>query len=155
MKIKVRKGEIIMRVLVRQAAVSDFVSIHRLNRECLGYEYDEEATKANLTRILALDYYKVYIALWEEEVAGYVQASSYDNTYSVPLKNIMGIAVLPALQGQGIGRLLLEKVEQWAKEDGCLGVRLVSGVNRKKAHFFYGHCGYTRRKEQINFVKWF
>lgn len=141
--------------IIREAKLSDYNTIHELNLMSLGYDYELESTKENLKNILQSSYYKIFVAEIEKEVVGYIHGSNYDNTYSKPLKNIMGIAVKQNRQGNGIGRTLLEEIEKWAKEDGCMGVRLVSGLNRTNAHFFYKRCGYNQRKEQINFIKWF
>jgi GNAT superfamily N-acetyltransferase len=89
------------------------------------------------------------------EVVGYIHGCDYDCVYSDSLKDILGIAVDPAYQGRGIGRLLLSALEDWARQDGCAGVRLVSGFERHGAHQFYMRCGYTHRKDQKNFVKLF
>ena len=68
-------------------------------------------------------------------------------------KNILGIAVDPAFRHQGIGRALLNAVEEWGKQSGACAVRLVSGMERTGAHLFYQHCGYLRSKEQLNMKK--
>ncbi len=57
---------------------------------------------------------------------------------------INGLAVLPAYQGRGIGRALMEAMEQWGKEQGLSHVLLNSGVKREAAHGFYRHLGYDR-----------
>ena len=40
-----------------------------------------------------------------------------------------------------------------AREDGCRGVRLMSGFERGAAHEFYEHNGYVHRKNQRNYEK--
>lgn len=69
------------------------------------------------------------------------------------MKNNMGIAVFSGYHRQGIGRALLQAVENWAKETGASCVRLVSGAERTGAHGFYQRCGYTDGKNQLNFKK--
>lgn len=65
----------------------------------------------------------------------------------------MGIAVSKQYKRQGVGKALLEAVEEWAKKTGASGVRLVSGETRSGAHAFYRYCGYEGEKRQINFKK--
>ena len=86
---------------------------------------------------------------------GYIHGSTYDCTYSEPLITILGIAVDEHQRGHGIGRALLERLENWSKKCGCSGVRLVSGFNRFAAHNFYLCYGYTDRKDQKNLIKIF
>ena len=52
-----------------------------------------------------------------------------------------------------MGKALLRAVEDWAREDGCRGVRLMSGFERGAAHEFYEHNGYVHRKNQRNYEK--
>lgn len=65
----------------------------------------------------------------------------------------MGIAVSSDFRKSGIGEMLLNEVEKWAKDTGAYRVRLVSGATRIGAHAFYEFCGYTENKEQKNFKK--
>ena len=84
---------------------------------------------------------------------GYVHAQDYVVLYFDHMNNILGIAVAPAFRHQGIGRALLNAVEEWGKQSGACAVRLVSGMERTGAHLFYQHCGYLRSKEQLNMKK--
>jgi len=120
-----------------------------------GYDYPKEKTEIRLKFILSRSTDKLFVACEGKEVVGYIHGSDYECTYSDSLKNIMAIAVDEKYRGKGIGKLLLESLEKWAVDDGCIGVRLVSGMNREKAHEFYLHCGYNLRKEQKNFIKIF
>lgn len=140
---------------IRQAEITDYKAINNLNKNCLGYEFDLEKTKANLRHLLSLSYHRIFVAEIDNQVIGYIHGSEYDSTYNESLKNIMAIAVAPDKQGQGVGRLLLYSIEKWSENTGGIGVRLVSGMNREKAHIFYEHCGYSKRKTQINFIKLF
>ncbi len=145
-----------MNITIRPAAERDADAIWRVNKASLGYDYPVERTRENVRYVLSRPMYRVFVACDENgDVLGYAHAADYDNTYSDRLKNLMGLAVLDSAQGLGIGRMLLRAVETWAREDGCAGVRLVSGHNRTPAHQFYFHCGYVLRKEQKNLIKLF
>ncbi len=43
----------------------------------------------------------------------------------------------------GVGRLLLQELEARARDAGCLGIDLDSGVQRERAHRFYFREGFT------------
>lgn len=79
----------------------------------------------------------------------------YDLLNFGPLKNIMGIAVDPKYRRIGIGKALLETGEEWARDSGAEGVRLVSGEGRTEAHAFYRALGYDGNKMQLNLKKMF
>jgi GNAT superfamily N-acetyltransferase len=57
---------------------------------------------------------------------------------------VQGIAVKKEDQNQGIGKKLLNHIEEYAKAKGISGVGLQSGDKRTSAHIFYEHNGYTR-----------
>lgn len=140
---------------IRRAKLQDAGRISELNRTVLGYDYPEDKTRARLEKILLLISDRVYVAEYDGIVVGYVHGCDYDLIYSDPMKNILAIAVDPRYQGKGVGRDLLFTIEDWAKEDGCAGIRLVSGLQREDAHRFYAHCGYASHRDQKNFVKVF
>jgi GNAT superfamily N-acetyltransferase len=135
--------------------MNDYIDIFLLNKNEMGYEYPVEDTKKQLKQLLNDSNHKIYVALVEDKVVGYIHANNYDLLYSPHLKNIMGIAVSSCFRKNGIGKMLLEQVEKWAKDTGAYGVRLVSGATRVGAHAFYISCGYEGNKEQKNFKKMF
>ena len=146
-----------MTVTIRGALPADTQRIVELNRSALGYTVDPQALQAQLERILLRPTDRLLVAAdaQSDRVEGFVHAADYETLHSGRLKNIVALAVDPVKQGQGLGRMLLEAVEHWAREEGCDGVRLVSSMQRTQAHAFYTHCGYTMRKEQKNFIRYF
>lgn len=142
-------------MVVRDAMPEDVKAIWQLNLEGLGYDYPFEDTAQQLQWVLQSPHNKLLVALLWGKVAGYLHLCDYDCTYAKPLKNILAIAVAPASQRAGVGRCLLNAGEAWAKAQGAAGIRLVSGENRAGAHKFYLACGYTHRKTQRNFIKYF
>lgn len=143
-----------MNYTIRKCRIEDAAAIQRINAEDLGYDYSPEETKEKLTMLLASDKDMIFVAEVDGEVAGYVHANDYDLIYAPSMKNIMGIAVSGKCRRMGIGRALLEKVEQWAAQTGTKGVRLVSGGTRLGAHEFYRRQGYGEGRQQLNFKKW-
>lgn len=142
-----------MEIRIREANQKDYRSIYELNKSGLGYDFDSDKTAQRMKCILEKADHRLLIAEIEQEVVGYIHASSYDCTYSDPVKNILALAVDCNRRGSGIGRRLLTAIEEWAREEGCAAVRLVSGYDREGAHRFYHACGYVHRKDQKNFVK--
>lgn len=144
-----------LKVLIRECKVLDYQDITLLNKEEMGYDYPAEDTKKQLEKLLMDENHKIYVATVGDEIVGYVHANKYDLLYAPPMKNIMGIAVSSTFRKKGIGKMLLNKVEEWARNTGACGVRLVSGATRTGAHAFYRNCGYSGNKEQRNFKKMF
>ena len=140
---------------IREAEISDATSIWKLNCDEMGYQYPLSDTVLNIGKLLSSETDKIYVAVSNNTIVGYVHANDYDLTYAPHMKNIMGIAVSSEHKQQGIGRALLQQVEHWACRAGATGVRFVSGLSRTDAHEFYHRCGYSGDKEQLNLKKIF
>lgn len=141
-------------IIIRTVKETDFYAIYLLNKNGLGYDYDIKETYKRLKYCINNNA-KIFIAEIEKNIVGYIHATDYDCTYCDPLKNIMAIVVDKNARCNGVGKKLINAVENWAKETNSAGVRLVSGYNREQAHKFYIACGYTDRKNQKNFIKIF
>ncbi|WP_420838389.1 GNAT family N-acetyltransferase [Companilactobacillus nantensis] len=125
-----------------------------MNTNSLGYEFPLAETKEQIQKIINLPTTVLFIAESNDGVVGYIQLSDYENTYHKSLKNIVTLAVDSSKQAQGVGSQLLAAGEQWAKENGADGIRLVTGFERKAARKFYEKNGYQVRKDQTNYIKW-
>ena len=144
-----------MSITLRSAVPSDASRICDINRSALGYACEQSMVETQLNLVLGRPTDRVWIA-WDNEsgtVAGFVHVADYESLHNGSQKNIVALAVDPAWQGRGIGRMLTSEAEAWALACGCNAVRLVSSFSRIGAHAFYLHCGYHLRKEQKNFVK--
>lgn len=140
---------------IREAEISDATAIWQLNCDEMGYQYSLADTRQNIIKLLSSNSNRIYVAVYDDTIVGYVHANDYDSIYAPHLKNIMGIAVSSKYKRKGIGRSLLQQVEHWARETGASGIRLVSGATRTYAHAFYRRCGFEGSKEQINLKKMF
>ena len=93
--------------MIRKVKLSDAAAIQRLNAECLGYDFDREATEAQLKRLLETDQHLILVAEEGGQVIGYAHAASYDCLYFPSLLNLLALAVAQDSQGQGHGRALM------------------------------------------------
>ena len=140
---------------IREAISPDTTAIWQLNCDEMGYQYPLADTVDNIAKLLSSKADKIYVAVSNNTIVGYIHANDYDLIYAPHMKNIMGIAVSNDHKRKGIGRALLQQVEHWARESGAVGIRLVSGASRTAAHAFYRRCGFEGNKEQINLNKMF
>lgn len=140
---------------IREAVPSDANAIWQLNCDEMGYQYPLADTVQNIAKLLSSKADKIYVAVSNNTIVGYVHANDYDLIYAPHMKNIMGIAVSHDYKRKGIGKALLQQVEHWARKTGASGIRLVSGAARTEAHAFYRRCGFEGNKEQVNLKKMF
>lgn len=148
------KGSV-MDITVRKATLTDVTAIHRLSVEELGYNAEMNTVENQLKVVINSKTDAVFVAVKDNNVIGYIHVCDYNSLYFEPLKNVMGLAVLSEYHRMGVGRLLLQKAEEWAEKTGAAGIRLASGKARTEAHKFYEALGYDKSKEQYRFIKLF
>ena len=137
--------------MIRKVKLRDAAAIQRLNAECLGYDFDKEATEAQLKRLLENDQHLILVAEEGGQVIGYAHAASYDCLYFPSLLNLLALAVALDFQGQGHGRALMQALREEAKAAGYTGIRINSGISRSSAHEFYRSLGCSEKADQKRF----
>jgi len=141
-----------MSVLVRHATAADADDIADLTAQ-LGYDVDSSLVKDRLSRILLRSDQRFLIADLDGRSVGWLHAVITEYIETGTFVTIGGLVVDRSHRGQGIGRLLMEYAESWARERACPIVRLWSSAGRAEAHRFYEHLGYSNLKTQYSFVK--
>lgn len=137
--------------MIRKVKLRDAAAIQLLNAECLGYDFDREATEAQLNRLLENDQHLILVAEEGGNVIGYAHAASYDCLYFPSLLNLLALAVAQDFQGQGHGRELMQALREEAKAAGYTGIRINSGISRSAAHDFYRSLGCSEKADQKRF----
>jgi len=79
-------------------------------------------------------------------VRTHIDGISGETCGTVPL-----LAVSPKSQGLGIGKLLINHAEKWAKNLGCRLLHLEVFANNKKADSFYQNLGF--KPETVHMIK--
>lgn len=143
--------------MLRDLKTTDVDAIYEINKEALGYAFSPEETTRQLAKLSQDSHH--YLLGFEDstshDLLGYVHAEVYESLYSKPGFNILALAVLPQIQGQGIGKTLLQGLEQEAKSREYQFIRLNSADHRTGAHAFYERVGYTCDKVQKRFIRVF
>ena len=141
--------------MLRDLKTTDVAAICEINKEALGYSFSLEETSSQLDKLSQDSHH--YLLGFENstshDLLGYVHAEVYESLYSKAGFNILALAVLPQRQGKGIGKALLEGLEQETKRRGYEFIRLNSADHRLGAHAFYEKVGYTCDKMQKRFIK--
>ncbi|WP_294189587.1 GNAT family N-acetyltransferase [uncultured Clostridium sp.] len=137
---------------IREIETSDYNDIYLLNQE-LGYLFAIEKVKDRISYITENTKDVILVVEKDNEVIGYIHGSPYELLYNDSLINILGFVVKGDYRNTGVGNELINSLEDWAKENGYSGIRLVSGYDRTDAHRFYEKHGYINKKNQKNFIK--
>ncbi len=143
--------------MLRDLKITDVDAIYKINKEALGYSFNLEDTASQLAKLSQDSHHYLlgFEDLSSHDLLGYVHAEVYESLYSKPGFNILALAVLPQMQGKGIGKTLLQGLEQEAIGRGYQFIRLNSADHRLGAHAFYEKVGYTCDKVQKRFIRVF
>ena len=142
--------------MIRSVQVKDAGQIRDLCHQALGYNSTLETVATQIEKFNLPDSDHFCFVCEEDQtghILGYVEAEVYESLYSDAGLNILGLAVFPSAQGRGIGRQLMERVEDLAKSKHYAFIRLNSASHRKEAHLFYERIGYEGNKTQKRFLK--
>ena len=141
--------------MLRALKPTDTASIYEINKEALGYAFSPEETARQLAKLSQDPHHFLlgYEDSTNHDLLGYVHAEVYESLYSKAGFNILALAVLPQMQGKGIGKALLKGLEQETEKRGYKFIRLNSAEHRIDAHAFYEQVSYTCDKLQKRFIK--
>jgi ribosomal protein S18 acetylase RimI-like enzyme len=139
-------------VTIRKAIASDAKNIAYLASQ-MGKELDEKTAKERIEGFLERDNELLLIAEKGNQPLGCVSMFANYEVLSGIQAKVDIIVVDAAARGLGVGRILMNEAEKWAKEKGSKSIKLVSNVKRLESHKFYEKIGYTKTKEQAQFKK--
>lgn len=134
--------------VVRRARIVDATRTAELSA-MLGYPVRPEIMKQRLERVLALEKHAVFVVeAPSDEVVGWTHAAEQEILEAGCRCEILGLVVAEGQRGRGVGRRLIEAVEQWALARGLNEISVRSNVVRIESHPFYERMGYQRIKTQ-------
>jgi GNAT superfamily N-acetyltransferase len=141
-----------MDLSIRLATREDLPDVVRLYRQS-GVDQDSSLTVADGERFFErLQQYPNY-TLWVATLAelGHKPVGTFalmvmDNLvhHSSPSGVVEGVAVDPAVQGQGIGRQMMQVAIAQCRAAGCYKLALSTNLKRKDAHAFYESLGFKK-----------
>ncbi len=137
---------------VRPARPSDAERVAALSGQ-LGYPCSPQEMEERLRRLERAEGHAVFVAERSGEVVGWVDVHVSSTVTTPTQADVGGLVVEEACRGGGVGRVLMQRAEQWAREHECRVIRLRSNVIRADAHAFYARLGYAEFKTQKNFRK--
>ena len=130
---------------IRAIQKKDYPEVARIWREVLDIPVSDECLVETYAKMSEDDRYATFVAEEGGRVVGLVAmvvclAIGHPNGYT----KINGLGVLPEYRGKGVGGMLIEKAEEFAKVNGTMYLCLASGLHRETAHAFYEHMGYQK-----------
>ena len=137
---------------IREADVRDSSAIAHLLVQ-LGYPTTSAQMAGRIKPLLSRPEYQMYVAVGREgRVVGMVGAYlGHALEFDGPYGRVNGLAVDEGSRRHGIGRHLMEHIENWLRTQGAVMLVLTSGQHRVEAHKFYRAIGYEQTG--VRFVK--
>lgn len=137
---------------IRDAVAADAAALARLTAQ-LGYAADAETIAGRLARISGAPDQLVMVAVVEDTIAGWLQAHASVVLESGFRVEIAGLIVSDQFRRGGVGRSLVQRAEQWAREIGAEAVVVRSNTQRVESHRFYPALGFALSKTQSVYRK--
>ena len=120
----------------------------------LGYECTGEEVQKRLSQMQDPNGYAVFVAEFPQgRIAGWIGAYLFRSVETESCAEINGLVVDQNVRSRGIGKMLLDSAEQWARSVGYDAISVRSNVKRDRAHRFYIKNGYELVKTQKEFRK--
>ena len=138
--------------VIREITPVDAGAATNLSAE-LGYPVHPDDMRQRIQSFLKMPDHAVYVACVSGSVVGWIDAGIVHHLQAESRAEIGGLVVSSAARSQGIGRLLVERVEQWARQNGLGSIVVRSQIIRDDAHRFYLREGYQRTKTSAVFTK--
>lgn len=144
-------------IYIREIKNNDYNDIYLLNHEFNPNRSTYSAVKVKERIQYMIENSKDIIFVCEHfnEVIGYIHGSPYELLFSDSLINVLCFVVKEKYRNNGVGSMLIDKLECWAKDNGFSGIKLLTHPNRIHAHRFYERHGYIHTKDQKNYMKMF
>lgn len=136
-----------MEIFVRQISTDDAAEITMLSRQ-LGYPLSQQQILQNINAVLASKDHNAFVAVQGGKVVGWIGLARAILIETLPFCEINGLVIDENFRRKGIGKLLIEKTKQWAREKGNDTIRLRCNIKRTEAHLFYEHLGFKATKQQ-------
>lgn len=136
-------------VIFREVQISDAHSLAPLMGQ-LGYPIDEKTLRENTQKYLFLPTQKTWVAESAGQIVGCIAVAitNYFHRNGSFLR-VIAMIVDHEHRRAGIGKILMDIAEKFAREQGCSHIELTSGMHREKlgSHKFYQSLGYSELNE--------
>lgn len=142
--------------MLRNITIFDAQEIQSISNFELGYDVNLDIVKKQIRKLTNDNKHNIIIGFENEQtrkIIGFVHAELYESLYMDTGLNILGLAVDSNFQGQGIGKKLMNSIEDYALKNNISYIRLNSNVRRIEAHKFYESIGYVCDKTQKRLIK--
>ena len=132
------------KIKIRKAVSSDIADLAGLLRDLFSieedFQFDEQKQRAGLLMLIESDCNEkvLFVAEKDKRVIGMCSAQTLISTAEGgKAAMIEDMVVEKSARGNGIGRLIMDEIVSWAKENGITRLQLLADKNNIRAISFY------------------
>ncbi|WP_066870940.1 GNAT family N-acetyltransferase [Clostridium mediterraneense] len=142
-------------MIIEKLKIDDIPELLNLYKELTDMEGSVEIAIETYKQMLKDEKYLLLVAKEEGRIIGSVlgvccMILALDGGYFLAIEDVI---VKEEARGKGVGRKLMEKLDEFAINSDCAYSLLVSSGHRKGAHKFYERIGFT--EDVKGFRKWY
>lgn len=129
---------------IREATKSDYQELMKLYNDFVGQKRYSKLDNDSFYIVLVNDNNYIYVAEEGNDLVGFATFSVRDVIrYPKPIAELDELFVSPEYRKKGVGKKLMQQIEEKAKKLNCYRLFIESHYDHKAAHFFYKALGYT------------
>jgi GNAT superfamily N-acetyltransferase len=136
-----------MEILIRKISIEDAESIAILSAQ-LGYDIGLFETITNMKQVMGSLDNCAFVAITEGRIIGWIHAFKSIRLETKPFIEIGGLVVDENYRGKGAGKILVDTVKEWSKNQKNRSLRVRCNTKRLETHKFYSKLGFRETKEQ-------
>jgi len=141
-----------LNTIVRSARHGDVPTIALLCGQ-LGYPVSEREMLKRFESISDKKKQHFFVAEAAGRIIGWLEVFQPCSVLNRNDAEVGALIVEESARNAGVGRKLMDRAEEWAREHHCTAVYLRSNIVRREAHTFYEGRGYKIMKTQHVFRK--
>jgi len=129
---------------IREAKQSDYRELMDLYNLFVDEDRYSKHDNDSFIKVLGNQNNFIFVAEDSGKLVGFITFSVRDVVrYPKPIAELDELFVSPGYRQKGVGKMLMEQIEDKAKELDCYRMYIESHYDHKTAHVFYEKLGYT------------
>ncbi|SYX82992.1 GNAT family N-acetyltransferase [Paenibacillus alvei] len=135
-------------ITIRSIKENELLALSQLYQELMGLQTNQSKLEQVYRTIQHNEQYIILGAFDEEQLVGSLMGIICHDLVGdcKPFMVIENVIVSPVVRRQGVGKKLMQEIENMARQRDCYYIIFVSGEQRKEAHQFYERLGFKDEK---------
>lgn len=135
-------------ITIRSIKENELLALSQLYQELMGQQTNQLKLEQVYRTIQHNEQYIILGAFDEEQLVGSLMGIICHDLVGdcKPFMVIENVIVSPVVRRQGVGKKLMQEIENMARQRDCYYIIFVSGEQRKDAHQFYERLGFKDEK---------